>query len=119
MQEDGPRILPLESGVMRIQQMLGCEWIVGMIGVSYAAMLGIIALYGQWAALYGLPLWGIWHGIGVLMYRRDPQYWLILWRKEWGYPLPSYLAPAPGVCAPEMPVEPSVPVRGEAGAYVE
>ena len=117
--EDGQQILPIEPGVVRIQTVLGAERGPGMIGVCCAAMMGFIALYGQWAALYGLPIWFAWHGIAVLMFRRDPQYWMIMWRKEWQYRLPSVLYPAPGVIAPMVPIEASVPVRGEAGLYGE
>lgn len=116
---DGVNILPIESGVVRIQTVLGAERMPGMIGVGALAMMGFSALSGQWNTLYGVIIWAIWHGIAVLMYRRDPQYWAIMWRKEWQYRLPSVLYPAPGVIAPRVPVEASVPVRGEAGLYGE
>ncbi len=116
---DGPRILPIESGVVRIQQLLGAEREPGFFGVGCLAMMGFIALYGQPKALYGIVGWVLWHAIWVLAFRRDPQYWAIMWRKEWQYPLPSKLYPAPGILAPQVPVEASVPVRGEAGLYGE
>ena len=80
-------------------------------------MMFFLALYGQWGALKGLWLWAIWHGICVLMYRRDPQFWAILWDKEWSNPWPSKLYAAPGICAVKVPIEASVSVRGEAGVY--
>ena len=119
MEQDGPRILPIESGVTRIEQFMGAERAPAYIGFACLAMMVFLALYGQWNALKGVWVWALWHGICVLMYRRDPQYWAILWDKEWKYPWPVKLYAAPGVCAPAVPIEASCPVRGEAGAYGE
>ena len=62
---------------------MGAERTPAYIGFVCLAMMGFLALYGQWGALKGVWLWALWHGICVLMYRRDPQYWAILWDKEW------------------------------------
>ncbi len=117
MENDGPRVLPIESGTVRIQQFMGAERAPAYIGFACGAMLCFLALYGQWGALKGLWLCAIWHGIAVLMFRRDPQYWAIFWQKVWVYPWPVKLYAAPGVCARKVPIEASCPVRGEAGLY--
>lgn len=117
--EDGSRILKIEPGVVRLQTLFGAERAPAFIGLACLAIMFFSALSGKWKALYGIPFWVLWHGYAVLMYRRDPQYWAIMWDKEWKYRWPSYLAPAPGVVAKPVPIEPSVPVRGEAGVYGE
>ena len=119
MENDGPRILPIEPGVVRLPQLFGAEREPAYLGFACAVLLGFVALYGQWAALKGLWLCGLWHGICVLMYRRDPQYWAILWQKTWVYPWPPKLYPAGSVNAKRVPIQASVPVRGEAGVYGE
>lgn len=117
--EDGPRIVPIEPGVVRVQTLMGAERSAAYWGFACAVILFVVALYGQWAALKGLWLCGLWHALCVLMYRRDPQFWSILWDKEYRYPWPMKLAPAPEVRAPLVPLEASVPVRAEGGAYGE
>lgn len=119
MEFDGPRILKLEPGLIRIQQMMGAERAPAYIGAGCGALMIYIALCGSWWALKGIWLWPLWHGIAVLMFRRDPQYWSIMWRREWSFPWPSKLYAAPGICAPAVPFEASVPVRGEVGVYGE
>lgn len=117
MEHDGPRILKIESGTVRIQTLLKAERAPAWIGLGCLVLMLYSAIAGQWKALYGIPIWGIYHGILMLMYRYDPQYWEIMWEKEWRNPWPSFLAAAPGVVAKPVAMEPSVPVRGEAGAY--
>ena len=110
-EQDGPRMLELESGVVRLETMLGVEWMPGMIAAGSTLLMLGLALYGQPKMLYGLWLSGVWYLIAVLMYRRDPQYWEIMWTKEWYDPWPSSLYPAPSVTAPVVALPPSSLVR--------
>ena len=85
---DTPRVHPIEPGTVRFRQLLGAAWSPAMIGVTCLVIMFASALYGQWKSLYGIPLWLAWHELCVLMYRRDPQYWDIIWDCEWTYPWP-------------------------------
>ena len=115
----GRRVLEIESGVVRIRTILGVEKAPGVIGGVVAATICYIAMFGKWFALYGLILPLGWFMMWRVLYGRDPQFWKIMWRKEWWCPLPSVLYPAPGVIASQVELEPTVPVRGEAGLYGE
>ena len=116
---EGPRLHPIEPGVVRFRSLMGAAWAPAMWGVTCLVIMIASALYGQWKSLYGIPIWALWHGICVLMFRRDPQYWELMWESEWSYRWPEYLAPAPGVRAPVVVVQASVPVRAEAGVVGE
>ena len=117
--EDGPRIHPIETGVVRFRTLGGAAWSPAMIGVTCLVIMIASALYGQWKSLYGIPVWAAWHGICVVMYRRDPQYWEIVKDCEWWNRWPVYLAPAEEVGAKPVKLEASVPFRGVAGTYGE
>lgn len=116
---DAPRYHPIETGVVRFRTVRGAGWGPAMIGITCLVIMLASALYGQWKSLYGIPLWAAWHGICVLMFRRDPQYWELVWENEWHHRWPPYLAPAPGVSAPAVALQASVPFRAEAGVYGE
>ncbi len=109
---DSPRVTPLESGVMRPVQICGAERTPAVIGFWAGGMMVILALYGNWAAIKGLPLVFLWHGIWVLAAARDPQYAEVLWRQMVTYPWPAKLQAWPGVLAKRVKIEASVPVRG-------
>lgn len=109
---DAPRVLPLESGTVRPVLILWAERLPAGLGIWAGMMMIVTAIYGQWEALYGLPLVVLWHGIWVLAAARDPQYCEVLWRQMVTYPWPDRLAAWPGVLAKRVKIEPSVPVRG-------
>jgi hypothetical protein len=116
---DGPHYYPIETGVVRFRKIRGAAWGPGMIGITCLVIMIASALYGQWKSLYGIPFWVAWHAICVLMYRRDPQWWELAWENEWHHPWPTYLAPAPGVSAPAVVLQASVPVRAVTGTHGE
>ena len=116
--QNGPILLPVESGVVRPVQILWAERLPAGIGFTAAALMIITALYGEWSALQGLFLVAAWHGFWVQAGRRDPQYGAVMWRAWWESPLPEQLEACPDIGAPRVKREASVPVRGEEGAHV-
>ena len=117
MDEERLWVLPLESGVTRLQQVLHVERMPGMIGGGSIFMMLFVALYGQWKALYGIPVGVLWIIIWRVLYQYDPQYFEILIQKEWRDPWPPRLYPAESVLAEEVRAPASSPYRGEAGSW--
>jgi len=109
---DHPRVLPLESGVVRPCLLLGAERLPAGLGLWAGLMMVVTAVYGKFQAIYGLPLVLGWHGIWMLAARRDSQYGEVMWRQWLTYPWPVRLQAAPDVFAPAVKKEASVPVRG-------
>jgi len=107
-----PRILPVEPGVIRPVLILGAERLPAGLGFWVGLMMVVTAVYGQFTAVYGLPLCVAWHLLWVLAARRDPQYAGVMWRQWMVYPWPDRLQAAPGVLAKQVKHEASVPVRG-------
>lgn len=109
---DSPRLLPLERGPVITLHILGAERVPAGLGLWIGGMMVVTAIYGQWQAVYGLPLVFLWHGIWMLAAARDPQYFEVMWRQWVVYPWPDKLYATPGIFAPWVKLEASVPVHG-------
>lgn len=110
--QDGPIVLPLESGVVRPVQVLWAERTPAGWGFVAGWLMIVTALYGEWSALYGLGLCAVWHLYWVFAAKRDPQYGAVMWRNWILFPWPNYLKAWPDIGAPEVKLEASVPVSG-------
>ena len=109
---DGPRMLPVESGVVRYCQPFGVERKAAIFGGWCGFMMLAVAWYGTWEALYGWPLVVGWFWLWKFAAKRDPQYAEILWRAWVTRPIPVRLQAAPGALAKRVKIEACVPVRG-------
>lgn len=106
---NGPIPLRMVPGVIRPVRLMWAERkpiAYGMIGGWLFVML---ALYSDDAYLYGLIPVAAWIGYWIWAGKVDPQYFEILWRQWFHYTIPQYLTAWPGVNAPRVKVEPSVP----------
>src|SRR5678815_898178 len=115
--EEGPIVLPLESGVVRHIKLAGAQRTPASIGIAIGVLMFITFMYGQPKAIYLLLIVVGWHGFWMWAYHRDPQYWEVLWRQWIEYRLPAWVDAWPSVWAPEVKIEPTVPYRGVAGTY--
>lgn len=111
LQNDGPIVLKLNSGVMRPVQIAWAERTPAAWGLFAFWLIIMLALYKNRTALWGLILVGVWHGYWALAARKDPQYYEVMIRNlrfRW----PGYVAAWPGVGARAVKVEASVPSAG-------